>query len=135
MMGWSIGYDSTWHRDIGYGVPATCDHPRCEAEIDRGLSYVCGEEPYGGDGGCGLFFCGEHLRGSRIADRGSSSERRVAVCPRCAASKPPYKHPKPDLPEWTLWKWADDSWAEWRAKHPELEAAVAALLATFGVPA
>ena len=34
-MGWSIGYDNTWNRDIGYGVPATCDHLGCAAEIDR----------------------------------------------------------------------------------------------------
>ena len=27
-MGWSIGFDSKWNRDIGYGVPATCDYPR-----------------------------------------------------------------------------------------------------------
>lgn len=26
-MGWSIGYDDKWFRDIGYGVPAYCDHP------------------------------------------------------------------------------------------------------------
>ena len=29
-MGWSIGYDTNWKRDIGYGVPAKCDHPRCD---------------------------------------------------------------------------------------------------------
>lgn len=32
-MGWSIGWDSTWQRDIGYGVPALCDHPNCSAVI------------------------------------------------------------------------------------------------------
>ncbi len=53
-MGWSIGSDGD--RDIGYGVPAECDHPDCTAEIDRGLSYVCGGDPYGGEYGCGLFF-------------------------------------------------------------------------------
>ncbi len=37
-MGWSIGYDDNWKRDIGYGVRATCDHPACNAKIDRGLS-------------------------------------------------------------------------------------------------
>ena len=24
-MGWQVGYDSKWQRDIGYGVPAICD--------------------------------------------------------------------------------------------------------------
>ncbi len=29
-MGWSIGYDKNLKRDIGYGVPATCEHPHDE---------------------------------------------------------------------------------------------------------
>ena len=59
-MGWSIGYDEKWARDIGYGVPAVCDHPDCDARIDRGLSYVCcNQEPRGGEG-CGLYFCEKH---------------------------------------------------------------------------
>jgi len=59
-MGWQIGYDDNRERDIGYGVPAVCDHPGCNGKIDRGLSYVCGE-PYGGGEGCGLYFCYNHL--------------------------------------------------------------------------
>ena len=62
-MGWSIGYDTNWGRDIGYGVPATCDHPECNEKIDRGLSFICGAEPYGGKKGCGLYFCHAHLQG------------------------------------------------------------------------
>jgi hypothetical protein len=46
-MSWAIGYDGRWKRDIGYGVPAYCDHPGCNEEIDRGLAHVCGGEPYG----------------------------------------------------------------------------------------
>lgn len=56
-MGWAIGYDAQWQRDIGYGVTAYCDHPRCNKTIDRGLSYVCGGEPYGGERGCGITRC------------------------------------------------------------------------------
>lgn len=100
-MGWSIGYDSNWDRDIGYGVPATCDYPGCGAAIDRGLSYVCGGEPYGGDGGCGLYFCGNHLSGYR------------GVCERCEQGLPPFKK-TPDTEEWLNWKETDESWAEWR---------------------
>lgn len=44
-MGWSIGFDEHWQRDIGYGVPATCDHPGCGAKIDRGLSFVTTNNP------------------------------------------------------------------------------------------
>jgi hypothetical protein len=55
-MSWALGFDGNWNRDIGYGVPSYCDHPKCSAKIDRGLAYVCcGQEPYGGDG-CGLYF-------------------------------------------------------------------------------
>jgi hypothetical protein len=104
-MGWSIGFDSNWQRDIGYGVPAYCDHPKCNARIDRGLSYVCGGEPYGGEVGCGLYFCYEHLQGWRGEHR---------VCSRCAVYKRPYKHPKPDHPDWIHFKATDESWAEWR---------------------
>jgi|SRR5581483_1120303 len=104
-MSWSIGFDEHWQRDIGYGVPAFCDHPKCSKRIDRGLSYVCGGEPYGGEVGCGLYFCEEHLQGWRGEHR---------VCARCAAYKRPYKHPKPDHPDWIKHKMTDESWAEWR---------------------
>lgn len=105
MMGWSLGWDSSWGRDIGYGVPAYCDHPDCRAEIDRGLGYVCGDAPYGGDKGCGLYFCGEHQVGSHQR------------CARCVARKAPYK-PKLDHPRWRQHKLTDDSWAQWRAENP-----------------
>ena len=44
-MGWAVGFDNNWNRDIGYGVPAICDFPGCGEEIDRGLGYVCGGGP------------------------------------------------------------------------------------------
>lgn len=102
-MGWSIGYDSNWKRDIGYGVPATCDHPGCAAQIDRGLSYVCGGEPYGGDDGCGLYFCGDHGGGS--------------LCAQCRAGQLPYT-PSPDVREWIAHKLQDPSWKRWREENP-----------------
>ena len=115
-MGWSIGYDSNWKRDIGYGVPATCDHPGCEEKIDRGLSFVCGGEPCGGEQGCGLFFCEKHLGYALVAGHLQGPQ----LCERCimADDEEPFE-PKPDLPEWIAWKLTDESWAEWRADHPE----------------
>lgn len=111
-MSWSIGYDSKWRRDIGYGVPAYCDHPKCKAPINRGLSYVCGSDPYGGEHGCGLFFCQKHL--------GYMSENRPGLfCPRCRAYRDPYKRPKPDQRQWIKWKLTDESWAQWRREHPD----------------
>lgn len=109
-MGWSIGYDSKWDRDIGYGVPATCDHPGCDAEIDRGLAYVCGGEPFGGDDGCGLFFCAEHLY---------LGVTHPQLCERCCDGEPAFD-PKPDRKEWIEWKLTDESWSQWRKKNPEL---------------
>lgn len=122
-MGWSIGYDSNWRRWIGYGVPAWCDHPRCAEEIDRGLAYVCGGNPYGDDHGCGLFFCAKHLSYVRKGDG-----EWPQLCPRCAAHKPPYKRPKPEHPEWIKHLLTDPSWEPWRQENP---AEVAVLRATL----
>lgn len=109
-MGWSLGYDSTWCRWIGYGVPAYCDHPKCNAEIDRGLAHVCSGEPYGGDRGCGLYFCSAHLYLDPV---------RGFRCLRCQQSKPPYKRIKPEHPRWIKHLLTDSSWAQWRAENPE----------------
>lgn len=113
-MGWSIGYDEHWKRDVGYGVPSVCDHPACSAAINRGLSFVCGGDPYGGEHGCGLFFCAEHLEYHDFRDGCG-----VQVCPRCAKGKSPYKNPKPDSAEWIRWKLTDESWEAWRVENPD----------------
>jgi len=113
-MGWSIGFDNQWKRDIGYGVPAYCDAPNCMERIDRGLSFVCGgQEPYGGESGCGLYFCSKHRfwHEFRNGDKGE-------YCKRCISHKAPYK-PKPEHPEWIAWKLSDDSWKKWRQENPE----------------
>jgi hypothetical protein len=111
-MGWSVGFDANWGRDIGYGVPAICDRPGCGEVIDRGLSYVCGGEPYGGERGCGLYFCGKHLTRARQA-----GDRFVWVCGRCDKGRPPYQ-PTPDTAEWLNWKLTDESWAQWCRENP-----------------
>lgn len=108
-MSWAVGFDEKWQRDIGYGVPAKCDHPGCDAEIDRGLSYVCGGMPYGGEEGCGLFFCSDHR------DYAEGYERQV--CERCAANAQPFQ-PTPDVQEWFNHKLTDESWQRWRDENP-----------------
>ena len=108
-MGWSIGYDSNRKRDIGYGVPCTCDHPDCKKRIDRGLAYVCGGEPYGGEGGCGLYFCTEHLF---LGVDGKDGQ----VCERCAKGEAPFE-PKPDVRAWLEHKLHDPSWKQWRDEN------------------
>lgn len=112
-MGWSIGFDSNWNRDIGYGVPCLCDHPDCNKEIHRGLSYVCGGYAYGGEHGCGLFFCHEHMY---IVDNHQKLDPRYdnhQKCDRCYDNKESFK-PKPDMKDWAIWKLTDDSWRQWR---------------------
>jgi hypothetical protein len=106
-MGWAVGFDTTWNRDIGYGVPAACDQPDCGTAIDRGLGYVCGGEPYGGEDGCGLYFCSGHLfwDGDRY------------LCARCLAEEPPFE-PTPDTAEWLNHKLTHESWARWRSENP-----------------
>lgn len=116
-MGWQIGWDSRWQRDIGYGVPATCDRPGCGESIDRGLEYVCGSDPRGGEKGCGLYFCEAHLTGSRkVAGYPGTEGRYVRVCGRCDKGRQPYD-PTPDVQEWTDFKMKDESWAQWRAEN------------------
>ena len=113
-MSWALGYDNSWNRDVGYGVPSKCDLPRCKKEIDRGLSFVCGGEPYGGEYGCGLFFCPEHFHSKK--PRGADGW--LQQCPRCYQYRPPYA-PKPDVKEWVEWKLNDESWALWRKNNPD----------------
>ena len=108
-MGWSIGYDEHWKRDIGYGVPAFCDHPGCSEEIDRGLAHVCGGEPYGGERGCGLYFCDKHLH---------HHARLPQLCERCSPRRQIHFKPKPDHPTWLKHNLTDESWDEWRDAHP-----------------
>ncbi|MBW4469231.1 MAG: hypothetical protein KME45_03100 [Stenomitos rutilans HA7619-LM2] len=109
-MGWSIGYDSTFTRFIGYAVPAVCDHPGCEEEIDRGISYVCGGEPYGGNKGCGLHFCMKH-GGGWLCERCEENQNKEFY-----ELKPSFE-PKPDTEEWVKWIATDDSWKQWREEN------------------
>ncbi|ARQ95393.1 hypothetical protein [Bradyrhizobium phage BDU-MI-1] len=103
-------------RDIGYGVPALCDHPGCDAEIDRGLSHVCGMiNTDGEDRGCGLHFCAVHL---------GYSPRFGQLCVRCYPRRRPPIERKPDVAEWMRHKLADPSWEQWRQENPEAVAAM-----------
>lgn len=119
-MGWAIGFDDKWKRWVGYGVPAWCDFPGCYEEIDRGLSYVCGAEPYGGEEGCGLHFC-EHHRRWFVELEGDECGNNL-VCERCRNSKKPFK-PSAEKDEWLEHLWTARSWAEWRKEQglPEPE--------------
>lgn len=60
-MGWAHCGTDGLGREVGYGVPAECDHPGCGAAIDRGLAYCCGGMHFDTGNGCARYFCGEHL--------------------------------------------------------------------------
>lgn len=107
-MSWAVGFDFHWGRDIGYGVPAICDLPGCGEAIDRGLGFVCGGEPYGGEHGCGLYFCDKHLL---LTGRGQQ-------CARCEEGRSPFEA-TPDTAEWMMHKLTDDSWGSWREENPD----------------
>ena len=101
-MAWSIGYDDRWNRDIGYGVPAQCDHPQCKEAIDRGLAYLCS--------GCGLFFCSPHL----VYQPNEPGQ----LCVQCNNHMEPFT-PSSDTLQWVSWKLTDKSWETWRQENPD----------------
>jgi len=59
-MGWANCTNGAG-RAVGYAIEAECDHKDCDAQIDRGLAYVCGGMHDGGEHGCGGYFCYYHL--------------------------------------------------------------------------
>lgn len=115
-MGWELGERDG--RDIGYGVPAVCDHPDCSEEIDRGVSYACRE--------CGLFFCESHLYPTAEEDD-YREYPGDGLCERCRDEGRPFD-PKPDVAEWANHKLSHPSWQQWRDENPEAVARLQVLL-------
>jgi len=84
-MGWSYGIDESrpkGDQEIGYSIAAKCDYPGCKEDIDRGLAFVCGGEHYGGDDGCGGFFCSEH-RSHVIVETPRAEYFSADLCQEC----------------------------------------------------
>ncbi len=100
----------------GYGVPAICEHPGCNKEIDRGMSYACGGEPFS-ELGCDRYFCEDHLEWHDF-NTGCGSREGAFVCKRCAKRKSPFPY-KPEHPDWVNHLLTDDSWEKWRNENPE----------------
>ena len=79
-MGWGdCGIDSEG-RPIGYVFEGICDHPHCNKEIDRGLSYACGGMHGETEYGCEKYFCEEHLEEFVMDENGSL----ISICGKCA---------------------------------------------------
>ena len=119
-MGWAIGYSNG--RDIGYGVPATCDSPDCKVKIDRGMACLCGE--FQTDNCCGLYFCYKHLTYAENDDEGMSPQ----LCEPCAInwklgddwkSFAKTYDPKPDRKIWVRHKLTHSSWQQWRDENQD----------------
>ena len=76
---------------------------------------ICsGGEPYGGERGCGLYFCSKHLFISC-----TRVKRRVLpqLCSQCVDRRRKPFQPTPDTLKWLYHKMTDPSWAEWRAEN------------------
>lgn len=111
-MSWAVGYDHERDRDIGYGVPCICEHPKCRREIDRGLAFLCGDIHK--DGGCKLYFCGNHLY----------STSRGSRCKSCLQRRRKSYKAKPDVRAWLRHKLRHESWRQWRKENPAQVAAM-----------
>lgn len=116
-MSWAVG-EGKDGRDVGYGVPAFCDHPDCNEKINRGLSHVCGMiNTEGEDRGCGLHFCTAHLL---------YSPKYGQLCERCYPRQRRSWLRKPDHAEWIKHKLTDESWKRWRVENTAEVAAMSA---------
>jgi hypothetical protein len=110
----------------GYGVPSYCEYPVCNEEIDRGMSYACGGEPFS-EYGCDRYFCSRHLyftgfydgevcKHDQDIDGGCVCEC-VEVCERCSRGEEAFPY-KPEHPDWVNHLLKDKSWARWRKENP-----------------
>lgn len=87
-MGWNYAIDDSraeGDQEIGYSVSAKCDLADCEVDIDRGLAYVCGGDAYGGEYGCGKFFCLPHLGWYSYWTVYGEEHYSPQMCPACGA--------------------------------------------------
>lgn len=108
----------------GYGVPAICEQPECTKEIDRGMSFACGDEPFS-EYGCDRYFCSEHRyyvyfkdNGARCRHQNDCGCHAVELCKRCKNGKSPFPY-KPEHPDWIKHILTDKTWAQWRKNNPK----------------
>src|SRR6185437_800087 len=91
-MGWAnCGKDSRG-RSIGYAIDGICDHPGCEAEIDRGLAHACGGMHGEDTLSCERYFCGPHHRNIVEFDG-----QHLALCDECYADACEAAREYPDM--------------------------------------
>lgn len=81
-MGWGDCGTDSQGRGIGYLFAATCDEPGCDKQIDRGLSYACGEMHGEDEVSCEKYFCERH-RGTSVC---LQDGRYINICRTCAVA-------------------------------------------------
>ncbi|APE11564.1 hypothetical protein [Rhodococcus sp. 2G] len=86
-------------RDAGYGVEAECDHPDCHERINRGLGYLCGEDPDGHrdpeEPGCGKYYCEQHSTAHECTNPacGVYSDDEELICGLAKGHELPHRDP------------------------------------------
>lgn len=115
---------SVWDRFWWYGVPAICEHPDCNKEIDRWMSYACWWEPFS-EHWCDRYFCEKHLGSKYIKEDWSECNceddckcESVDLCERCRDNKDPFPY-KPEHKRWIKHILKDESWEERRNDNPK----------------
>lgn len=124
---WYAVYE-VWDRYWWYGVPAICEHPDCNEEIDRWMSYACWWEPFS-EFWCDRYFCSKHLSNEyfdedwfvlsdHAPDEAYDSAKCVDICEKCKRNEEPFPY-KPEHKKWIKHLLKDPSWKEWRDNNPE----------------
>ncbi|MBV7264330.1 hypothetical protein KCG43_20165 [Photobacterium sp. WH24] len=80
-MSWANCGQDSQGRYIGYAIDAVCDHPGCNKEIHRGLTYVCGDMHGDDEHSCERYFCEEHKNHYVV----TNDNRGLCVCDQCAS--------------------------------------------------
>ena len=90
-------------REAGYGVDAECDASGCSEQINRGMGYLCGEDPDGwrdeDKPGCGKYFCEPHLHGEHACPKpecGKYSTDGNSYCGHIAGHAGRHRDPNDD---------------------------------------
>lgn len=120
-----IHKDIGGYRFAGYGVPAICEYPKCNEEIDRGVSYACGGEP-NSEYGCDRYFCSKHLNytyynpstGKKCRHKKDCECDFIEVCEKCEKNKDPFPY-KYEHIDWIKHILTDESWEDWREEEKD----------------
>jgi len=104
-MGWADCGEDSKGRPIGYAHEATCDHPGCNAKIDRGLSFACGGMHGDLELGCEEYCCSFHMHYVLVEDH----KHITQLCSRCYAILRPFEGDDAVIRIPSDWSWPSSS--------------------------